>query len=356
VPFLEKGLVRGPNGQWMSAEEKKKLDEGWVRQDLEWIPPAEIPQRDKGLFKCGDNWLTVEEADRYHADVGRWWKVPSDHFVLYSTCPRKTTEYARDQLEIAARELARVYGKLPTTPVAVLLLNSGDQYGAFARGDAGVQTPETLGLSSVHGAFVAEAWLEPLQNGMTSAAVAYWDSSNEAGNKFGEMFARHAAALSIAEALDPSPKTSAKLVKGQAQQGIGEDFFAEKQIPKWFRYGAAAYVERYMVDALVAAKGDPYWRRPWSVSNITRQGGLDPIDKIFECNLTVDDPTSSAKLINESGLLVAFVLDGKCTPVIGKHAALKDAIRNGKDIPKASQALAEEIKKNEDKLRTFAGL
>jgi hypothetical protein len=111
-----------------------------------------------------------------------------------------------------------------------------------------------------------------------------------------------------------------------------------------------------MVDTTVGVGGDANWRRTWSVGNIAGKGGLDPLDKIFACKLTVDDPTGSGKLINECGLLVAFVLDGKCTPVVNKHAAFKDALRTGKDIPKAATALAEEIKKNEDKLRTFAGL
>ena len=61
-------------------------------------------------------------------------------------------------------------------------------------------------------------------------------------------------------------------------------------------------------------------------------------------------------IINEAGLLVAFVLDGKCAEVIAKLGALKEALKTNKEVSKAGLALAEEIKKNEAKLRQFAQL
>jgi hypothetical protein len=356
VPFLEKGLTKTEDGRWVNAEEEKKIKEGWVRQDLEWIPPAEVPQKEKGLWKCGENWLATAEADKFHSEVGRWWRIPSDHFVLYSTCSRAVSEQALLKMESAYRELARVYGRNPTTQVVVGLLNSRDQYGLFARGEAGIPQPEARGLSSVHGSFMGESWLEPVDAGFPMAGVAYWDVSNAKDKAFGEMFARHAAGQSFAEALDPSPKTLAKIQKSQLSAALGVEFWAEKKIPEWFRFGAAAYVERYMLDNLVEAGGDPQWRFKWSVENLTNKGGLDPLDRIFEFKVSVDDIDGSNKLINESGLLVAFVLDGKCPSVIEKHGALKEAIKSGKDIEKAGKALAEELKKNEPKLRAFANL
>jgi hypothetical protein len=60
--------------------------------------------------------------------------------------------------------------------------------------------------------------------------------------------------------------------------------------------------------------------------------------------------------MNESGLLVAFAIDGGVKSVTDKHGALRAALKTGKNIEKAVAALEEEIKKNEDKLREFAGL
>jgi hypothetical protein len=357
VAQLEAGRVK-VDGRWLSADEAKKLAEGWVRQDLEWVAPADLDKLEKGLWKCGDQWLAIAEADAYHRQVGRWWKIPSDHFLLYSTCPRAVSEDALKHMDHAFREIGRALGRVPQAPVPVLLLNHADQYGSFARGEAGVENPEASSLSSVHGCFFAETWLEPVDVAGSGAAVAYWDASNDAGNRFGEMFARHAAAQSLIEALDPSKKALENFKKGRFGEQPGRDFWSEKLVPRWFRYGVATYVERYMQDALVGAGGNPDWRREWSVSNIVSKGGLDPIDRIIAFDITVNDVPRSQKLYNEAGLLVAFVLDGKCTPVVQKHAAFKAALGSGdaKRIEEAGRELAAEIVANEANLRTFAGL
>lgn len=355
VPFLEKGMVKDAAGKWVDAETQKKIAEGWQLQDLVWIPPNEVENIGKGLWKCGDKWKTLEEADDWHSEVGRWWVIANERFILYSTCKRSLTETALSHCERAYRDLMRVYGKQPTQAVPVVLLNSLDQYNLFARGEAGNPQPEVRGLSSVHGAFMAEAFVQLAASGQTMPGVAYWDGTTPDGNAWGDLHVRHAAALSYGEAIDPSPKAIAKLQNGEGVNSYGDTFWAEKKLPQWIRYGAAAYAERYAADPTVAAGGDPYHRRPWSVSNIQNKGGLDPLDRVFKFEIDVDNP-NSGKLINQAGLMLAFALDGKCAEVSTKLGALKDAIRNNKDIPAAATALAEEIKKNEAKLRTFAGL
>jgi hypothetical protein len=308
------------------------------------------------LWKCGEKWLSLEDANRYHSEVGRWWIIANERFIIYSTCDRKHTELALEHCERAYRDLMRVFGKTPAQAVPVIVLNSTDQYGMFARAELGNQQPEVRGMSSAHGSFMAESYIEFLGSGQTLPGVAYWDASNEAGARFGEMFVRHAAGQSFAEALDPSPKAVAKLLKAEGINSFGEAFWNEKQIPAWFRYGAAVYAERYALDSTVAVGGNQAYRREWSVTNITNKGGLDPLDRIFKFEVSVDKLDAAMKLYNEAGLLVAFALDGKCAEVQAKLGALKEAIKTNKDISKAGLALAEEIKKNEAKLRTFAGL
>jgi len=355
VPMLEKGMIKDASGKWVDAEIQRKIAEGWVLQDLTWIPPAEVENIGKGLWKCGDKWLALDAADKYHSEVGRWWMIANERFIVYSTCSRKVSELALEHCERAYRDLIRIYGKTPTQAVPVIVLNSTDQYSLFARGEAGTQQPEARGLSSVHGSFMAEAYVEFTSTGQTLPGVAYWNASNDEGNRFGQMFVRHAAAQSFAEALDPSPKALAKLAKGEGVNAYGETFWAEKQLPMWFRYGAAAYAERYALDSTVAADGNAAWRREWSVTNITNKGGLDPLDRIFKFEIDVGNQ-NSGKLINEAGLLLAFALDGKCAEVQGKLGALKEALKTNKDVSKAALALAEEIKNNEAKLRAFADL
>jgi hypothetical protein len=352
VPYLEKGMKKLEDGRWVDAEEHKRVTEGWVKQDFEWVAPADAPNIAKGLWKCGDKWLTEAEANTFHSEIGKWWKIPADHFVVYSTCDRALALKARDECDRAYRECNRVLGKVPTSPVAILILRSAEQYNGFA----GSQGIELRGFSSIHGATVAEIWAEPLQAGMTSSGFCFWDASNEKENAFGPMYVRHAAAQSIAEAMDPSPKTLAALAAQKPGADPQKDWWAEKKLPQWFRYGLCGYAERYMVDQFVKPGGDANWMRKWSIENIANKGGIDPLDQIFGLGLTLEDIPKSQKLLNEAGLLLSFVVDGKCAAVTKEHAALKDALMNGKEIKGPMKNLEEAIRKNEEALRKYAGI
>jgi hypothetical protein len=210
LPFLERGMKKLDDGRWVDAEEHKRLSEGWVLQDLEWVPPAEIPNIAKGLWKCGDQWLTEAEADKYHAEYDKCWKLPGAHFVLYSTCARATSKLALAEAEQAYKAVNRVFGRVPQSPVMVLLLNTLEQYNRFANGELGGRT-ELTGFSSLHGGFFAEIWAEPLSKGMTSGGVAFWDVNDKTQKEWAPMHVRYAAAQALAEALDPSPKALSAL-------------------------------------------------------------------------------------------------------------------------------------------------
>jgi len=341
LPFLEKGMKK-LDGRWVSAEDYQHISEGWTRQDLEWVAPADKPNVDKGLWKCGDKWLPEAEANKYHADLGKWWRLPSDHFWLYSTCTREIAKKASLECEHSYSDLVRMFGKSPSGPVTVLVLNSREQYNDVAAGKLGAGV-ELRGFSSLHGAFLAEIWQEPFKNGQTSAGIAYWDPTA------GALFVRHAAGQAFVEALDPSPKAMKELANEDDPQQAAKTFWDEKQVPDWYRCGAANYVEQYLTfggDAL----------RKWSIGRVAAQGGLDSIETILKCDISLDDAAKSDKLILESGLVMAFVLDGKCAPVTEKLAAFKLAMNTGKDVKKAGTALEEAVHKNEAALRKFAGI
>jgi len=358
IPFLERGMKKTESGEWVSAEDFKRMSEGWVKQDFTWVSPAEMPNLEKGLWKCGDKWLGTPEADAYHAEIGKWWKVPSDYFVIYSTCSRKTIDQIIDECKRTHREFTRITGKSPAGRVPLLVLNSGEQYNQFA-GGGGNQPPELRGFSSLHAATIAEVWQEPLAEGLTSAGVTYWNTTNDADYRRGQIFVRHAAGQALAEGIDPSPKSLAALAGQRATNAIVDDWWKEKLFPQWFRYGAAGYVERYIADQFVGAGGDPDWMRKWSKENLVRVGGLDPLDTILACALSLDQLDASAKLMNETGMLVHFILDGKCMPVVEAHGALKAALKNAKDpkeIRTAFTALESTLKKHESDFRKFAGI
>jgi hypothetical protein len=69
-----------------------------------------------------------------------------------------------------------------------------------------------------------------------------------------------------------------------------------------------------------------------------------------------DNADVSSKLINESGLIVSFLVDGQCPPVIEAHGAVKAALRAGEDASKAFKALEKAIEQNLDKMRAYADL
>lgn len=357
LPFLERGLKRTEKGEWVSAEEFQKLADGWVKQDFVWVSPEEMPNIDKGLWKCGDQWLTEAEADTYHSEIGKWWKVPSDHFVVYSTCARKTVEQVLTECDRAYREFNRALGKSPEARVPVLVLNSQEQYNAFFNNNN--EAVELRGFSSLHGAAIAEVWAEPLREGMTSAGVAYWNVNNAADDSRGRIWVRHAAGQALAEGLDPSTKTLTSLAGGRATQATLDAWWKEKNLPQWFRYGAVSYVERYLQDQYVAQDGDADWIRKWSKENLVRVGGVDPLDTILAFDLSLEKFDASTKLLNEAGLLMHFILDGKCPPVVQAHGALKAAFRSAKDpkeIKSAMSALEAALKKSEADFKKFAGV
>lgn len=359
LPYLEKGMVRDDDGVWVTREEYEKLKAGWRRQDLVWIPPEEAENIEKGLWKCGDRWLSLEDANRYHSVVERWWVIPSPEIVLYTSCPRSVAERAISIAGEVWRDLARICGTGPAEPVDVVLLSSQQQYGEFAAGNTSRGPVETSGLSSVHYAFFADAWYDLGEGKFHGAGVAYWDSSTEAGDRFGPHAFRHAAAQSYLEAIDPSPKAVQAVIDSKGRRFDPEAFWGEKRFPEWFRYGAAAYAERYFVDSSVAAGGNPYWAREWSVQNILNGGGLRPLRQVFEDHLSVDDAPGAAKLINERGLVVAFVLDGQCKDVIDAHSELKMAIQKGekrKSLERLFVKLERAIQDHEADLRRFAKL
>ncbi len=349
LPYLEKGLRRTKEGRWVTAEEYERIEEGWIQQDLVWVHPSEAEKIAQDLWKCGDEWLSLEKANEYHARVETWWVIPSARFVLHTTCKRETATKAIQHMESAFGDLARIYGISPTGKLDVALLRSIDQYGAFAGDDP-------IGTSGIYGAYPALHWLDRDKKIFYGGGVGYWDDTTSEGNSWGVHYARHAAGLSYGQAVDPSAEALAKFAKSRTGELDLEAFLEEKQVPDWFRAGAASYVSRYFLDPF---SNDRTWPRKWSAENILRRGGLDPLTQIYRFELGFDSDQSkdrSAKLLNEAGLLLAFVLDGDVPEVKHAHAEAKAALRSGKDVAAAFQKLEKAIEAAEPALRSFAGL
>jgi hypothetical protein len=264
-------------------------------------------------------------------------------------------------LDSALEDLDRVYGVKPLLPFNVCILRTIDQYNAFAAGDEEEEKPATemLGISSGYHAYLGDVMFDENEDSI-NMGVSYWDASTELGNKFGVHFVRHALGQSYAEALDPSTEALNNLRKAKnSGRDYEKKFYAEKRIPMWFRYGAATYAERYYIDKTVGIGGKPKWTKEWSVQNLIKDGGLRPLKQVFECKVKPSDPVDTRKLLNETGLVVGFIMDGECAPVIEKHKALQAAFKNMKDrkpIDEAAKALEAEVIKHEAELRKYGGL
>lgn len=147
--------------------------------------------------------------------------------------------------------------------------------------------------------------------------------------------------------------------KPSVDAGFVERYFGEKRVRTWYAWGAATYLERFYVDPFVAHDGNPFWVREWSIGNIRRLGGLDPMSSVLGMTLSVEtkeDTDQSAKWIAESGLLVAFIVDGKVPELEERHSELKQALRGEGDIALAFQALEEALGRHRDELKSFAKL
>jgi hypothetical protein len=352
LPFLQRGMKRF-KGEWVSADDYQKLNDGWVRQDLELVSPDEAPNIAKGLWKCGTQWLSLADANKYHAEFAQRWRIPTPHFVLHTTCSREIANNALGECEQAFKSVDRVFARTPSMPVAVVLLSSLDQYNKFANGELGDRV-ELTGFSSLHGGFFAEIWPEALKQGQNGAGVACWDAADNNQQQWAPMFVRYAAAHALIEAIDPSPKTMEGLMSGAPGKDPVQAYWNEKEIPLWLRYGTAAYADSMLV---LPKDNDPERLRKFAVGHyIANRGGFDALDKVFDLSPTLDDQPGSEKRIFEAGLVVAFMVDGKCAPVIDKLMAFRDAFKGGKDVKKAAKALEDVIQKNEPALHKFAGL
>ena len=358
TPF-SKGLTKDTfTGQWLGLDETKRLKERWARQDLEWIEPKDAANVDLGLWRVDGEWLDLADAERRHASVERMWSIPSPEILLHTTVERNVAVQAAGHMQRALDDLRKVFGVEPTLPLDVALLHDEEQYDLFAFGapDGRRRPTHVARLHTVHMAFFAESWFElrdgkPAFRGM---GVGYWDAHVPNGDAYGVHSARLATGLSYVEAIDPSPKAVRKVARTEPTADYLEAYRAEKRLPEWLRRGGAVYAERFFEDATVGEGGDRWWARRWSLANLRERGGLRALEEVLTLPLDPEKRDDSLKLMIESGLLVAFAVDGGCAPVTQAHAELRRVLAEGASPTKAVAALEEALRANQDALRAFA--
>lgn len=369
LPYLRMNWIKSEDGKWLSPldlarEEAIAAFEAEGRQqrpqDGVWIHPDDFEKWTEGLWLCGEEWVSLEAANTFHGELFQWWQYQGERFVILATVEHNP-DLSQDKLawsnwyaDQTYGDLIRIFGVQPTKKPEVLVFKNITQYNAFAGGDQAAQIPpnEASGFSSLHYAYFADSFYAQAGESIEyrGTGVAYWDYNDAALAGFGQHSIRHAAGLAYLEAIDPSWVTISEAITAQSPPDQNA-FWEEKKIPRWLRYGAASYVGRYFEDANAQ---EPMWARNWAISNLGEE--IDPIETILAFNLTLEDIPGSTKLINEGGLVVAFMLDGGCAAVSEKHGAFKAALLAGEGIDEALTALQTSLVENEAQLRAFAGL
>jgi len=345
-------------GQWLSAVELRHLREGWLRQDLLWIEPADAAHVDAGLWLVGGDWLDLATADRRHAALDAMWLVPSREVLLHSTAERAVALRALEHMGRAVDDLNKVFGGEPALPLDVCLLRDEEQYDRLAFGDPDGRraATETARMHLVESAYFAESWFarERGKSVFRGMGVTYWDPLAPNGDAYGVHAARLAVGLAYVEALDPSPKAVKKALGAGARDDYHESYEAEKLLPAWLRWGGAVYAQRFFQDASVGPDGDAWWARTWSLDTLKQRGGLRPLAEVLAFRVNPDDRDDALKLLLEAGVLVSFVVDGGCAPVTAAHAELKRALAAGSAKKAQGEALAAALSANEAALRAYA--
>lgn len=369
IPYLRMGWTKDEqSGTWLDPHEvaaaevaARRTANGWKLQDTTWVSPDEFELMEAGKYKCGEQWLEKAKADEFHSQLFQWWEVPGKHFVAMGTVPRDSMEWALWWAEHAYPELVRAVGVEPKKKPSFLVLKDIAQYNTFAAGDQNLGLPasEISGLSSLHFAYFAEAFVDgrtnpPVYRGQ---GVCFYDVMDEKLSGWGQYAVRHAAAHSYMEAVDPSWETISQVVSNANPGALQLNaFWEEKRIPRWLRYGIATHCERFLRDPVKAPGTEGEWAfRDWAIGEVRKRGPLDPLEVIFALNLDSNDTDGSTKRMQEAGLLVSFMLDGGCAPVSQAHQAFRAALIAGEGHAEALQALQQAIVDHEAELKAYAG-
>ncbi|MEM1448605.1 MAG: hypothetical protein AAGI22_05800 [Planctomycetota bacterium] len=357
---LDDGTFAPPGTRERLADDAAKAAAGWEKQHTTWIDPQDFGKWRQGLWKVGDEWLETAAANEAHSKIGAWWQVPGEHFVALTTVPEDKGRWVVWWADAAHADLARIFGLAAPSKPEFVVLDSIAQYNQFSAGDpaAGFGPADANGYSSVHYAFFTDGWMDASSAvpAFKGTGAAYYDANDPALEPFGQHAVRHAAALAWLEAVDPSWTAVSQMLTSPGGGFPDRPFWDEKRIPRWLRYGAAAYCERFFEDANVGEGGDPLWARKWALQNLKSGGTLDPIEDVLALQIDTNEPEASCRLIHEAGLLVHFLVDGEDKKVGKAWTAYREALVAGDDVGEHVAVLEEALVKAQKKIAAFGGL
>ncbi len=372
VPFLSLGWKRNTAGKWVDPylEERSKQVAVWKAagyefrpDDNSWVAPDELQNWTNLLWKCDDKWLSLEEANQFHASVQQSWELSGEHFITWTSAPWETGNLARWHADQVHPHLLRIFGVEPKEKPHFFVLPSLAAYNDAAGGTNTI--PDVMGFSSLHGAYFAELCFDESTDPphFIGMGACYWDRSDPAVDAWGPFWTRWAAAQSYVDAIDRSWLAISSWIaeKGRGEIGpYGEAFWGEKRIPRWLRYGAASYVARFLPDPQAAEGVSPWGLRTFALEELKKAGGLRDLKDVFAFKLSLDDAPGSSRLYHEAGLVVAYLLDGAedDTELAAAHEAFRSALASDSkdEVAATVSALEKLLLKKKKQIRAFAGL
>ncbi|MDG1984136.1 MAG: hypothetical protein P8M11_06200 [Planctomycetota bacterium] len=356
VPFLDKGWMKDARtGEWYDPVARERLAEGWKLQDLNWVSPDEVSKLDEGLWKCDDKWLTLDEADEWHGDIETPWRIPTKRATVWSTGTRATALKAAAQAEQAYFDMLKVFGFGGDGQPAFMVVRSQAEYLRFMDGSEDYDLPQLdpLAMSAFNRSAFADLWFDFDEEVYLGMGVTFWDGSNEAGDLYGVHDARFAYGLSFVESIDPCVEGLDEVYgEGEVTPEFAAVRLSTHSLPRWFRWGAACYASRWFKDNQVKRGGNPYWASQWSASNLKAQGGLLDFDDVFEFQASGQNE-ETARLINQAGLMVAFLVDGGDATLSRLHEELQGAMEKRQDTEKIFGAIRKALSERDEQIRAF---
>ena len=373
LPFLNMGWTKDEHGTWINPVEvaqAKKIAE-WTAgkyqfraDDNSWIAPDEVAKWTAQLWKCGTEWVDMAKANEYHSKMETAWELEGEHFTVLSTCEWDGANSARWYADKSFPELVRIFGVEPSRKPQFVVLNGLAQYNQAAGGTPPL-LPESEGYSSLHGGYFSDQAFDTSQKPpqFAGVGVCFWNRTDDKLKGWGPYFLRWAAGQSYVDAIDPSWGFIGDTIASTSGGGTrpeANSFWAEKKIPRWLRYGAASYVERYMKNPDAAAGASPWGLRDFAFAELKKAPAVHKLDEIFAFKLDIAKQEESTRLYHEAGLVVAYLLDGADSnkKLSAAHAAFKAALKTGskKNVSAAAGELQKELALHERELRAFAGL
>lgn len=126
--------------EWVSPEDKAKLDKGLVKYQGNWYSKEEAEALEKGLFKIEGNYIDKDAANEYHSTWEKAWELESEHYRIVTNRDYDYTMQVLEKAEKAYAAMKDFFGDEPDLKgkkLNIYMFKTPDEYNQFGRQNAG---------------------------------------------------------------------------------------------------------------------------------------------------------------------------------------------------------------------------